>query len=237
MSVTSASHRARDRVRREMTGEILSVARQHLARDGAAALSLRSIARDLGLAPSALYRYFEGRAALLSALILASYESLAEWAEAAAERAARLGGSDAARFTVVPQAIRSWALERPHEWGLLFGTPVPGYQAPEGTVVSYTRIAAATVRPVAEASAAGRLEAPERPTPVPEALAGAVAPIGEALFPDLATDAVVRVVRGWTTMIGAISLEVFGHWRGALLDPTLFFERTIADIGDAIGLR
>ena len=157
MSTTSAPRTARERVREEMTGEILSVARQQLARDGGAALSLRSIARDLGMAPSALYRYFDGRDALLSALILAAYESLAECAEAAADRAARTDAPDAERFAEVPRAIRLWALERPHEWGLVFGTPVPGYQAPEDTVVPYARMAAAMVRPIVEAARAGRL--------------------------------------------------------------------------------
>ena len=73
--------------REEMTAEILAVAGAHVARDGAAALSLRSIARDLGMAPSALYRYFDGRDALLTALILTAYGALAAEAERAADQA------------------------------------------------------------------------------------------------------------------------------------------------------
>src|SRR5580704_10948225 len=100
---------ARERVRDEMTAEILAVAREHLAREGAAALSLRSIARDLELAPSALYRYFDGRDALITALILAAYESLADEAERAAGEAEASLGGDAARWLLVPQALRAWA--------------------------------------------------------------------------------------------------------------------------------
>ena len=88
-STGSAPRTARERVREEMTAEILAVAGAHVARDGAAALSLRSIARDLGMAPSALYRYFDGRDALLSALILSAYRALATAAEEAADEAAR----------------------------------------------------------------------------------------------------------------------------------------------------
>ena len=219
-----------------MTAEILAVARDHLAREGASALSLRSIARDLGMAPSALYRYFDGRDALLSALILAAYESLAQCAEAAAEQAAGSGVSDVERFAQVPRALRRWALERPHEWGLIFGTPVPGYEAPEDTVVPYARTAAATVRPVVEAEQAGRLHLADHPPPVSTELAQAVAPVTEGLFPGLPAENVVLVVQAWTTMIGAISLEVFGHWRGTILDPGLYFERTMADVAASLGL-
>ncbi len=146
---------ARERVREEMTAEILAVAREHLAKEGAAALSLRSVARDLELAPSALYRYFDGRDALLSALIMTAYESLATEAERAADRAERSGGSDAERWLAAPRAMRRWALARPHEWGLIFGTPVPGYEAPRDTVEPYTRVASALVRPTGRGQGGG----------------------------------------------------------------------------------
>src|ERR1700761_6943997 len=111
----SAPRSARARVREEMTAEILAVAAAHVARDGAAALSLRSIARDLGMAPSALYRYFDGRDALLSALILSAYEALADAAEGAADRAAESGVTEEVeRWLAVPRAMRAWALDHPH---------------------------------------------------------------------------------------------------------------------------
>jgi AcrR family transcriptional regulator len=219
-----------------MTGEILAVARSHLARDGATALSLRSIARDLGMAPSALYRYFDGRDALLSALILAAYESLAQCAEEAADQAARHERADDERFAQVPRAIRRWALARPYEWGLIFGTPVPGYDAPEDTVAPYARTAAATVRPIVDARRAGRLPRDGRRGPVSSELAEAVAPVTEGLFPGTPPDIVVLAVQAWTTMIGAISLEVFGHWRNTILDPELYFERTVSDLAASFGL-
>ena len=119
----SAPRSARERVREEMTAEILAVASAHVAREGAAALSLRSIARDLGMAPSALYRYFDGRDALLSALILSAYEALALEAERAADGAEGIGrggqnggAGDAERWLSVPRAMRRWALAHPHQW-------------------------------------------------------------------------------------------------------------------------
>jgi AcrR family transcriptional regulator len=238
MATSRTARTARERVREEMTAEILAVARAHLADEGAAALSLRSVARDLELAPSALYRYFDGRDALLSALIMAAYESLAAEAEGAADRAHDDGsGTDAERWLEVPRAIRRWALDRPHEWGLIFGTPVPGYEAPQGTVEPYARVAAALARPVVEAKAAGRLrtDAPGGAAADDE-LRRAVAPVAEGLSLDLAAPVVARFVQAWTTLVGIISLEVFGHWRNTILDPEAFFEATMRDVVERIGL-
>jgi AcrR family transcriptional regulator len=232
----SAPRTARERVREEMTAEILAVAREHVAREGAAALSLRSIARDLEMAPSALYRYFDGRDALLSALILTAYESLADEAERAADAAARCGdGGDAERWLAVPRSLRSWALAHPHEWGLIFGTPVPGYEAPEDTVEPYARVAAAMVRPLVAAAAAARLHPEPRP-PVPAELGDAVAPVAEGLLPGLPLGTVVLAIGAWTTVVGVISLEVFGHWRNTILDPARFFEATLRNLAGSLGL-
>jgi AcrR family transcriptional regulator len=228
-----------------MTAEILAVAGAHVARGGAPALSLRSIARDLGMAPSALYRYFDGRDALLSALILAAYEALATEAERAADEAAdeaaddAAGGSvdDAERWQAVPRALRRWAVEQPHQWGLIFGTPVPGYHAPVDTIEPYARVAAALVRPLDEAKAAGRLRTEPHPRPVSDELRAAVAPVSDGLLPEMPIEKVVRVIEAWTTIVGAISLEVFGHWRNTVMDPGLLFEATVRDLADSIGLR
>jgi AcrR family transcriptional regulator len=219
-----------------MTAEILGVARDQVARDGAAALSLRSVARALEMAPSALYRYFDGRDALLSALILDAYESLAAVTERAAANAAEAGGGDAERFSVAPRAIRLWALAHPHEWGLIFGTPVPGYRAPEDTVVPYARVAAALMRPIVEAEAAGRLGPDHLERAVTDELRDAVAPVTEGLLPGIPVVNVVLAVQAWTTIVGAISLEVFGHWRRTILDPEEFFEATVRDVAARIGL-
>jgi AcrR family transcriptional regulator len=238
----SAPRTARERVREEMTAEILAVAGAHVARDGAAALSLRSIARDLGMAPSALYRYFDGRDALLTALILTAYEALAAEAERAADQAAaretgEQGGParDAERWLAVPRALRQWALEHPHQWGLIFGTPVPGYQAPEDTVEPYARVAAALVRPLVGAEEAGRLRR-DGDRPVSDGLRAAVLPVSEALLPGLPVEKVVLVVQAWTTLIGTISLEVFGHWRNTVLEPELLFEASLRRLGESLGL-
>jgi AcrR family transcriptional regulator len=233
----SAPRTARARVRDEVTREILAVATVHLARDSAGALSLRSIARDLQMAPSALYRYFDGRDALLTALIVEAYLSLADAVEEASDAAPQGAGDDGERWLAVPRAMRAWALARPHEWALLFGSPVPGYRAPEETIAPYTRIAAALLRPVTEAQEHGRLDVVEECSADAVALGRALAPVHDALLPDGATSTVQRLLHVWATLIGVISLEIFGHWRDTVLDPALFFETTMGDAARFTGLR
>ena len=89
------AHSLRARVRAGMIDEIKAVARRHLTTDGAN-LSLRAVARDMGMVSSAIYRYFASRDDLLTALILDAYNSLGSAVEAAdrgvveaAERAAK----------------------------------------------------------------------------------------------------------------------------------------------------
>lgn len=225
---------ARDRIRLEIRNEILEAAKVRLSQDGPVALSLRSIARDLEIAPSALYRYFDGRDALLTALIQSAYESLAE----AAEIAASSYGPDSSfrdRWSLVPRAMRTWAISNPNEWGLIFGSPVPGYVAPQSTVVPYARLATALVLPLNDASAAGALKF-RGDLDVDPALGPALAPISESVFEGLPLSTVAAAVRAWATLIGLIDLELFGHWRNTVLDPALFFDDTVHKIGISIGL-
>src|ERR1700733_9713210 len=237
----SAPRTARERVKDEVTSEILSAARAHLAREGAAALSLRSIARDLGMAPSALYRYFSSRDALLSALILGAYGSLADQAEHASEAAYGQQDGALARWVAVPRAMRSWARGHPHEWGLIFGSPVPGYEAPTETITPYTRLAQALVRPIIEEHEHGslRLElsaASAAASPGAARLALAVEPVTDGLLPGLPTVAVTRALQAFATLIGIISLELFGHWRNTVLEPEVLFEATISQLASSTGV-
>jgi AcrR family transcriptional regulator len=228
---------ARDRVRTEIRNEILQAAKARLAEDGPIALSLRSVARDIEIAPSALYRYFDGRDALLTALVLTAYESLADAAETAAS-AAPSDPSFTERWRAVPRAIRRWAIENPNEWGLIFGSPVPGYVAPETTVEPYVRVASALIRPVFDAFSKGALRVQDDAVDEADqlALTAALYPITETVLDGMPVANVASTVRAWCTLIGIISLELFGHWRNTVLDPELFFEDTIADLAVGLGL-
>src|ERR1019366_10361759 len=136
--VHSAPRTARERVRRELTSEIKEVALAQLASSGGAALALRAIARDMGMASSALFRYFRNRDALLTALIIDSYSSLAEAAETAEARVHQESIEE--RWMAIAHGVRNWAMAQPHQYALIFGSPIPGYVAPTGTVAPASRV-------------------------------------------------------------------------------------------------
>src|SRR3954468_457349 len=123
----------RDRIERE----IVEVGRRHLVTEGAAGLSLRAVARELGMVSSAVYRYVASRDELLTLLIIDGYNALGAAGEQAEQAVARpdLVG----RWLVLCYAVRDWALASPHEYALLYGSPVPRDVAPQDNVQPATR--------------------------------------------------------------------------------------------------
>jgi AcrR family transcriptional regulator len=136
----NAARTARDRVRTEITAEIKAAAKRLLESGGAAGLSLRAVARGVGMVPSALYRYYANRDDLLTALIIDAFDEIGEAAEHA-DLAAREAGADPAhRWLRVCRAVREWAIGHRHEFALVYGTPVADYAAPADTIGPATRI-------------------------------------------------------------------------------------------------
>jgi AcrR family transcriptional regulator len=201
----SVPRTARERARAEITTEILSAARRYLATDGAPALSLRAIARDLGMASSALYRYFGSRDELLTRLIVDAYDSLgaaAEASEAVVDRDDLPG-----RFAAVCRAVRTWALANPNEYALIYGSPVPGYVAPADTVGPATRVSALLMQILIDAATQGKSPA-EEPR---EANAAALGPILAQLPPGFPAPLVQRGLMAWTGLFGVVSFELYGQ--------------------------
>src|SRR5215212_79785 len=144
---------ARERVRAELTTEITDAARRQLAEVGAAALSLRAVAREVGMVSSAVYRYFPSRDDLLTRLIIDGYDDLGTAAETADDPAA----APRERWLSVCRAVRRWALAHPYEYALLYGSPVPGYQAPKDTVPAASRVGIVLGRILGDAARSGAL--------------------------------------------------------------------------------
>jgi AcrR family transcriptional regulator len=193
--------------RAAMTAEIGRLGREHLSTHGAAQLSLRAIAREMGIASSAVYRYVPSRDDLLTLLLVEAYNDLA----ASVEKALGGGADPRADIGRGALAMRSWAVVDPARWALLYGSPVPGYAAPAGqTVGPGTRAVRAFLQTLDAAQRGGLLRA-DLPTPddplVPELVA-----VAADFDLELSDAAVLAATALWATIIGAISLEVFGQY-------------------------
>jgi AcrR family transcriptional regulator len=186
--------------------EVKEHAWAQIATAGASALSLNAIARTMGLSGPALYRYFASRDELITDLVTDAYRQLADAFHAAVEA----NGSDPA---VIAHAMRDWALTHPQRWFLIYGTPIPGYHAPDTT----TKIAGELMGLLLTALAG---HDPGPVTTFDEHLDGhrdwaeSDAPAGT-----------LRLALGlWARLHGLISLEIAGHFTNMGFDTGQFFE-------------
>lgn len=230
----SAIRGARERARIEVTAAIKDEARKQLAAEGAAKLSLRAVARELGMASSALYRYFPSRDDLLTALIVDAYDAVGE----AAERAHRAAGSPGApatgrtRWVAVACAVRDWALAHPHEYALIYGSPVPGYSAPQDTVGPAARVGMVLIAIVEEARRDEGLALP----PLPDELRPEAERIAADVSPGLAPAVAAPIVAAWSQLFGLISFEVFGQFNGVVEAREVFFRHAVTELARTVGL-
>jgi AcrR family transcriptional regulator len=227
----NAGRTARDRARAELTQEIKDAARRQLAAEGAERLSLRAVSRELGMVSSALYRYFPSRDDLLTALIIDAYDALG----AKAEAAAKPGDDPRTAWLAVCRAVRAWAIAHPHEYALIYGSPVAGYQAPESTIQPAGRVAVVLLGILTRAQETGVLVAPAE-TPEPQGLLAEQLTVFKEMAPEVPPKVLVRTVIAWTQLFGMISFELFGQLVGTMDPADEFFLEATAQLADFIGL-
>ncbi|MGQ4599740.1 WHG domain-containing protein [Nocardia sp. R6R-6] len=226
----------RARARAQTMNDIVRIGREHLATDGAAALSLRAVARDLGVVSSAVYRYVRSRDELLTLLVVDGYNALGDAVDAALAGATE---DPIDRLRVLGRTVRGWALAEPARYGLLFGTPVPGYDAPAAeTIAPGTRVIATMQTLFAGALEAGKLAAPTREPRVSAPLAGSFARIRDEFRLDLPDWLLVRGVTFWVGLFGAVSADVFDMYGAeTFADRDELFEHQLDALLDMVGYR
>jgi AcrR family transcriptional regulator len=222
----------RQETRDRIEGQIIELGRRHLVTEGSAGLSLRAIARDLGMVSSAVYRYVASRDELLTLLLVDAYSELADAVDRAREAAA--DGSWRDQLLAIARAARRWAVDQPASWALLYGSPVPGYHAPrERTVGPGTRVVGALFDAIATGIAAGD---------IPQTNVAAAQPLS-ADFDRLRAEfgfsgddsAVAKCFVLWAGLVGAISLEVFGQYGpDTLTEPGAVFDTQVRLLTDAL---
>ncbi|OWY63199.1 hypothetical protein B7486_54390 [cyanobacterium TDX16] len=212
---------ARERARAELTHEIKAAAHRQLGEVGAAALSLRAVARDVGMVSSAVYRYFPSRDALLTALIIDAFDAVGAAAERAEETTA--GEPFDARWLAVTGAVRRWAKAVPADYALVYGSPVPGYQAPRDTVDPAARVSLVALRVVADGLERGEVDATPS-VPVSAPVAEDLARLRTLAAPGMPDEVLARALLGWMAVFGTLSFELFGHLHRGVDSYDDFFE-------------
>lgn len=228
----NASRTARERARAELTREIKEAARRQLADQGAQRLSLRAVARELGMVSSALYRYFPSRDDLLTALIIDAYDAVGE----AVESGSAGEGDPRERWRALCRALREWAIAHPHEYALVYGSPVPGYQAPRATVESAARVPLAMLSVVRDAVRDTAPDARGQAEELPAGLAEQVERVARDIGMDIPAPVMARALTAWTQLFGMISFELFGHLVGSADPADSFFAFAVERTADLIGL-
>ncbi|WP_327251348.1 TetR/AcrR family transcriptional regulator [Streptomyces sp. NBC_01244] len=223
---------ARERARIEVTAAIKDEARRALAAEGAAKLSLRAVARELGMVSSALYRYFPSRDELLTALIVDAYNSVGAAAEDADARSLAADGTPRARWAAVCASVRAWALEHPHEYALIYGSPVPGYTAPLDTVGPASRVGNTLIGIVRAAYGGRGISLPPLPAELRPEAARMAADFAEGLPPEAAA----ALVAAWAQLVGLISFELFGQFDRVVEERAAFFAHAAGQLAHGVGL-
>jgi AcrR family transcriptional regulator len=250
----SASPTRRDRVRAATMEEITATARRLLVEQGPDAMSLRAIAREMGMTAPGLYRYYGSREELFRHVVASIFRELSDSIRQAIHLVTLTrGGAEVARGAASPQearrhlsekmvtacrAFRSWALSHKDEFGLLFGVPLPGlddgrFDIAEECALEFAATFYALFLELWQAA----------PFPVPGSAdidPGLRAQLGRyraMLATDLPDGAVLVFLRCWVILYGAVSMEVFGHLGFALDDPAPMFEFTLADLARLVGLE
>jgi AcrR family transcriptional regulator len=235
----------RDRLRAATAEEIISTARRLLVHSGPDAITLRAIAREMGMTAPGLYRYFDNREELVRHICANIFTELGSDISQAIQGAAPAGpeGLDQAtkltlKMVAACQEFRRWSLTHQAEFSLLFGVPLPGLDDGRYDVADECALAFAgtffTLFLELWSTA---------PFPVPAAadidpgLLGQLVRYRDQLGSDIPVGAVLTFLRCWTVLYGAVAMEVFGHMSFALQDPAPMFELTLGDLAALVGLR
>jgi AcrR family transcriptional regulator len=233
----------RELTRKATIAEIKQAALNQIEHEGAPALSIRGVARAIGLSPAGLYRYYDGRDALLTDLLADAYLDLARAVASASGVTGQPSpgpsgaphpedGDPIAALLRAIEAYREWAVTNRARFMLIFGTPVPGYSAPEGgpTVQANREMGQVFFTLAARGWASGRIAAPTGPRARTGLTPGEAEVHAQlvAMAPGFPADLIPRMLAGWALWHGLVTLEVTGQLDWIYPDTAAFFSQRVA---------
>lgn len=214
----------RERLRTSTLAEIKEEARRLLVTGGPDAISLRAIAREMGMTAPAIYRYFDSLDALVEALANDLYLELHEIVARARDD---VGTDPVDQIRAMARAFREWSVTHPAEFALILGNPLPGMIAFQESCVDETHPGAQFGRQFMETLNA-LWQQHHYPTPprslMEERLAAHLEPLRANQGDDVPIEVAWAFLSGWTRLYGLVSMEVFHHLRWAVSDPEALFE-------------
>lgn len=225
----------RERIREATFAEIKSTAWKQIAAQGVASLSLRAIAREMGMTAPGLYRYYPSRDALVTALIIEAFNSFSDALEAA--RDACTPEDHAARFRAICMAYFHWAVANPQRYSLIFGTPVPGYQLDERAGPAAQRGFLVVQGVIGEAHAAGKITGEWIAVRLPTSLKSQYQALRRMGMPH-APLVTHLALFAWSTIHGITSLMLYGYLSGFLGNKVeTFISLEIENMTRGLGLE
>jgi AcrR family transcriptional regulator len=224
----------RDRLRAATAREIKQVARTLLVEQGAEAVTLRAIARTMGMTAPALYRYFDSHDELLRHVVTDMYTELTGAVRAAVDAADP--GDTMNKLAAASHAFRRWALDHRTEYALLFGTP-PGLRGVQADVVAECSgtLGRVFLDLFVELWQRGGFPVPDE-RDIDPALRPQLERFAAEVDTPLPLGALQVYLSCWLALYGSVSIEVFGHMRFALDDAAPMFDLVLADLGRRLGL-
>ncbi|WP_369185334.1 TetR/AcrR family transcriptional regulator [Streptomyces sp. Y1] len=234
MAATRSTGR-RERLRAETTAEIKRTALQLMGSGGPDAITLRAIAREMGMTANAIYGYFATRDDLVTALIEDVYTALADAVDAAWAASAK--DAPAQRIQAWAHAFRDWALANPEGFRLIYGDPVPGYQAPTGGAApdAARRVCVGIAALADTAWGSAERSHGDGDFDWDDFDPGLLDKVRPA-FPALPPAGVALALRMWGHLHGLVALEVYGHLRAQTLSPDKLFHAELVQLIRSLGL-
>jgi AcrR family transcriptional regulator len=231
----------RDRVRAATSQEIIQTARQLLIEHGSAAVSLRAIAREMGMTAPALYRYYDSHEVLIQHVVADIFTDLAEYLESAIGTVTDSAPPDAVVLTatkliVACRAFRAWAISHPAEFGMIFGSPMPGVDIYHDNplVECGARMGNVFLTLFSELWQLRPFQAPADEQ-IDSALRTQLAHYRDQIPSDLPLGVLLVFLRCWVILYGTVAMEAFGHMKFAVDDPAPMFELVLGDLAAMIG--
>ncbi len=233
----------RDRLRAATSQEIIQTARRLLIEQGSAAVSLRAIAREMGMTAPGLYRYFASHETLIQHVVADIFTELSDHVEAAvrstlADNAgSATAESTAAGLITACRAFRGWAVAHPAEFAMIFGSPLPGVDIyPDDPLTECGfRFGSIFLRLFGDLWMIRPFEVPADDQLDPS-LREQLTRYRALISADLPLGVLQTFLRCWVLLYGTVSLEVFGHLRFALEDSAPMFELMLTDLAAGLGL-